>query len=143
MKTETREVYVADDGALFSDADACADHEKRIRDLAAKTSYWAVIHNPDLDEGRGYYGRNYIECFGPEGEAELLVKDWCYRTYGSPAAFVQGCSLMENWSLARLDKGAWIAAKKARVGDCSYPFTRTRLVIGSKPPHLIEDKDQK
>lgn len=143
MRAEQREVYFADDGTMFDAEKACQEYEAEIAKRAKLTTYWRVTHNPDLTEGRGHYGALYIECYGPEYDAEVWVSDWCYRTFGRPLAFVQGCAAIESWYLRKIDRDKFLSPSDQRVGDYSHKHEVKRLVIGGRAEGLVEDAGEK
>lgn len=105
MRIEQKLVFIADDGQEFTDENACEAYEAEQKRLADTTSYWSVIHNPDLTEGRGHYAVTKVKCVGPQKhEVRMFMEDWCYRTMGRPVAFVQGAAPVANWRLTESKK---------------------------------------
>jgi len=143
MKTVKQTVYKAEDGQIFEKQDECAKYEEVIKKRKQATSYWAVFHNPDLTEGRGYSGLTLVECFF-EGytSVELLMQDWCYRTFGRPVEFVMGVAPIQNWGLREIDRDKFLdKTAHARIGDYDYPAMRVSLslVTGEKEQGLVID----
>lgn len=138
MKQVTRTVYEADDGTIFDSEADCNKHEAKVAERAKRTTYWRVSHNPDLTEGRGHYGCTFLEVYGPEWGLHELVEDYCFRTYGRPVAFVQGCSPMRNWSLSKLTREQFLKDEPlGRVGDYLHRGDRIQLVMGDKEKGLV------
>ncbi|CUJ01638.1 hypothetical protein [Achromobacter aegrifaciens] len=143
MKPINKLIYQADDGKIFQTAGECEKYEADIAARAKRTSYWRVSHNPDLTEGRGMYGSISLEVYGPDYSADLWVRDWCFRTFGRPIAFVQGVSPMSNWTATQIDREAFMRGGEGRVGDSRTPGTRKRLVCGPRETGLIEEDTTK
>lgn len=143
MKKELREVYVADDGTVFGSPEDCEAYERELRLREMYTTYWRVIHSPDLTEGRGYYGLTLIECYIPDPGCvppELWVRDWCFQKFGRPIAFVQGIAPMPSWELRKIGKEEFNQPNQfIRVGDYKYPAKRIRLVLDRKKKGLVEE----
>lgn len=143
MKKETRAVFIADDGKIFDDEKDCQKYEEAIKKREKKTSYWIVTHNPDLTEGRGYYGITFLEVYGPEHGAELWVRDFCFRKFGRPIAFVQGVSAIANWSLSKADREKFLQGGSTSVGDYAYKADTLRLICGKREEGLVEVREIK
>lgn len=140
MKTETKEVFITDDGREFTNRAEAEKHEKAEAAASAHRTYWHIAHNPDLTEGRGMYGSTYVKCEGVAPyNAEMLMQDYCFRTFGSPAAFVQGCALTPNWKLRQIDRDAFLQPRDARVGDYSHKAKTITLRPTLKSGLLEED----
>jgi hypothetical protein len=146
MKVKETKVYIADDGKTFTDEVDCILYEKKLEEERANTTYWQVVHTPDLTEGRGYYGLTFLKVKKVKYiSMRKLVEDFCYRTLGRPMAFVMGCSLMENWILTESTETDF--NKKdghISVGDYSYAAKYMKLELGSREEGLIvvnEDKN--
>lgn len=139
MKTLETTVYVADDGKVFSRQDECEKYEKEIERKEKLTTYWRVTHKPDLTEGRGNYGLTMIEVYGDLSYCEnVYINDYCYRTFGRPIAFVQGCSPTENWNVLKIDKNLFNSMTNTRVGDYKYDAQRVKLFVGKGELGLVE-----
>ncbi|WP_454751630.1 hypothetical protein [Cupriavidus necator] len=140
MEELTKTIYKAMDGKIFESKAACEKHEQVIAERAKRTTYWSVTHSPDLTEGRGFYGLTLVECYGPETyNVEMLMRDWCFRIFGRPVAFVQGVSPMPAWSLHKIEAEVfWKGGGEARVGDGRYAAKKVHLVIGEREIGLIE-----
>ena len=106
------------------------------------TTYWRVVHNPDLTEGRGYYGLTLIECYGNLHYCDdAFINDYCYRTFGRPIAFVQGCAPTENWKLFKIDEEKFSQkGQYAQVGDYKYDAKRIKIVMGNREEGLINEE---
>ena len=138
MKEKTKTVYFADDGKLFEHKAECEEYEAEIRKVEAKTTYWLVICNPDLTEGRGWYHRLYIRCVGPTNDPALWMTDWCFRQMGSPLTFVQGSAPTQKWMLRPTTRKEFLSPQDARVGDHSYPAKVYNLTIDHSGKFLEE-----
>jgi hypothetical protein len=139
MKVKETKVYIADDGKVFTDEVDCTLYEKKLEEERANTTYWRVMHTPDLTEGRGYYGLTFLKVKKSKYfNTETLVRDFCYRLLGRPIAFIMGCSLMENWILAESTETDF-NKKDSRifVGDNSYPAKYMELKLGDREEGLI------
>lgn len=141
MKAETKTIYRADDGTVFESQEQCKKYEDEIKARESKTSYWKVIHSPDLTEGRGWYSATYIECYGLTNDASLWIEDWCYRTFGRPIDFVQDVAPMRAWRIEKIDRNAFLHPVGQRVGDFQYKAEVIRLVPGPKSTGLRKEDD--
>lgn len=138
-RTETVEVFIAADGSRFMTAAECEAyeaaklaHEKRI----AGVTFWRLIHNPDLTEGRGHYGLTLIAVDGyPHGyPVKARVLKAATLIGGDPLQFVQGASPIEGWLLTQLqDDTAWRRRSEqfVKVGD--YPHYASALFLSDGP----------
>lgn len=144
MKTKNSTIYIAEDGKEFTDLISCLNYEKKVSEELIKTTYWHVIHGPDLTEGRGYYGLTYIKVVKSSyPETKDFVEDFCYRTYGRKIAFVQGCSPMVNWVLSESNREKFLKKDSSiSVGDYRYPAKHLKLVYGDREDGLIISKEK-
>lgn len=131
MRTITQKVYIAEDGKEFTSKEQCLIHEEKIKIEEKYTTYWKIIHKPDLTEGRGHYGLIFVkvkqcECIN----TRIMIEDYCHRTFGRPVAFVQGRSAIENWRILESNKDAYIAGGEIKVGDYTYKGKRLDLTLG-------------
>jgi hypothetical protein len=133
MKQVTRTVFEADDGTIFDTEAECRRHEDAVAERAKRTTYWCVIHNPDLTEGRGHYGCDYLEVYGPEPYyADDMVMDYCFKTYGPKTALVQGVAPMPNWMLSKIDRERFLTREpETRVGDYTHKGKKVWLDLVS------------
>lgn len=139
MRSETKEVFITDDGREFTDKSAAEKHETEETAKERRRTYWHVSHKPDLTEGRGMYGSLYVRCEEVEPyNAEMLMLDYCFRVLGSPVAFVQGCAPMPNWQLRKIESAAFHAPRDAKVGDYSHKAKSITLRPTLKPGLLEE-----
>ena len=141
MRKENKTVFIADDGEIFDNEKACVEHENMVKEEAEKWSLWLVVHGPDLNEGRGHYGRTYVKAstkqHGNHYLAQKRVEDWCFRTIGRPVAFVQGVSVIENWEVYPLTPDEFANPREATVGDYRHGYTTVTLVNGEKEAGLV------
>lgn len=138
MRTEHKEIYIAEDGTVFQSKSECLKYEADIEKQQKVTTYWRIAYNPDLTEGRGWSGVMYVECVGPEYDAELWMRDWCHRTIGRPLAFVQGCVAMDNWRLIPVTRQEFMKPKPIGIGDSLFKPETKRLVVGPKEEGLVD-----
>jgi len=127
MKKELKEIFVAEDGNVFSSEAACVNHEEIINKEKArleKIKFYQVVHSPDLTEGRGNYGLTYIAIEENEIYSKnhlLYLIDFCSTQYGNAVQFVQGVSATAGWRYNEITYDEYISHKgKAHVGDYSY-----------------------
>jgi len=141
MKKINKKIFVADDGKEFMTQIECENYEAKLKEEEKNTSYWQIICNPDLTEGRGHYGLIFarIKVDGYTNP-KLMLSDYCYRTIGRPVAFVQGCAPIANWHISEIDKFQYFSGGKTKVGDYSYPSKSLDLIQGTQTEGLIEKK---
>jgi hypothetical protein len=141
MKKIQRTVFEAEDGSIHETEAACAKHEKQLHDRAARTSYWCVTHSPDLTEGRGYYGCDWLEVYGPQYDQQAFVEDWCHRNRGRRIEFVMGVSPMPGWMVTRIEREMFCGpgSPEAHVGTTVKVGKRLRLIQGPGNKGLIEE----
>lgn len=143
MKVKTKKVYIAEDGTEFNSDSECIAHELKLKEEEKNTSYWKIINQPDLTEGRGWYGLKFVKVKVPDYvSSRNMLEDYCFRTYGRPVAFVQGCAPVSNWEIFLVDREQFLKGGKISVGDYSYEGTFLDLIMGEKEQGLIE-KDKK
>ena len=102
MKSETREVYVADDGKVFETIDACQAHEREIaanKKRIERLKVWLVSSAFDSTEGRGYHRTTYVIT----DAAMAVVIEYCLDRFGRPLSGWYGDGFYETWHL-RLDE---------------------------------------
>ncbi len=93
VKVVNNKVYETSDGKLFKNKIVAEKHEEKI----SNQYYYEVFAEPDLNDGsRGPTSKGYIKV-DARWDRKLLAKHYCFLTYGSQAAFVQGSSLCRNW----------------------------------------------
>lgn len=143
METIETTVYRTVDGKDFTDKATAEKHEAAVIATDRRTTFWCVTHNPDLTEGRGWYGRIILEVvLATEWDSpQEWVEDYCHRIVGRRLMFVQGCSAMAGWQISRLDSRE--SAEKAlsvpaRVGDYDYPAKWVKLCPGERDTGLVE-----
>jgi len=123
MRISTVEIrkYIADDGAVFYNEEDCEKYEKIV------WNYYLVTAGPDLTEGRGYYKSHLIKVAGYKDIALCKVQDWCFKTYGSPLAYVQGVSEIPNWIISETTPLLYQRGTSTSVGDYRYESTQITL----------------
>lgn len=83
-----------------------------------KIKYYSAVCNPDLTEGRGYHTSVYIAVLDNDYVSLQRALKLMIDTYGSPIAYVQGCSAVPNWSVPSVcTKEAFDMAMPTKVGD--------------------------
>jgi hypothetical protein len=134
MKELTRTVFEAEDGSIHATRADCEAREAVLRERAQRTTYWRVTHNPDLTEGRGHYGCDFLEVFGPQRwNAQDLVTDFCFQRFGRKTAFVQGVSPITSWSISKLEEEDFHRLDPSgRVGDFTHPGKKLYLELQGK-----------
>ena len=132
MDIVTKPVYVAEDGKEFFTEAECKNYEAE----QANTQYWIVTFNPDLTEGRGYYGQALFSFMYHGYIAEDHMLDFCYKTYGKKVDFVQGASETQNWMIKKIDRLAFNAEHTAYVGDSRMKAKKYKLRFGAD--HRLE-----
>ena len=138
MRTITQKVYIAEDGKEFTTEFACKAYEAQLKADEKDNTYWKIIYQPDLTEGRGHYGLFFVRVKKCEHiRARVMLEDYCYRILGRPVAFVQGCAAIENWRIFESNREAYVAGGKIKVGDYSYDGERIELALGEKESGLI------
>lgn len=132
MKTieKKQTVYIADDGKEFLNEADCKKYESKTIVRLSKIKYFQVYHDPDLTEGRGFYGRLLI-AVETEHYHYHIALDWCFYLYGSPVADLYD-SPYENWIISEITAEDWGNYKNlfARVGDYTYPAKRIFISNG-------------
>lgn len=94
--------WTAEDGREFDNEIDCVNHEAT---LQGSRTYWRIRYCPDLTE-TGCCQRHILVTFYTRFsyEAQMLIDDYCQRTYGRSLAYVQGASMCHNWQLDSIDK---------------------------------------
>lgn len=139
MIEEKVTVYRAEDGTIFEEKKDCEKYEADIKAREKKTSYWSVSCKPDLTEGRGLNSLMLLEVYGPEYDADLWVKDYCYRNLGRPIAFVQGVSATPNWTVSKITREIFLKKCETKCGDFKYNHSIHKLVKGKREEGLVEN----
>jgi hypothetical protein len=129
MKVATGIQYIADDGTVFNDEAACLTYEIEAAETAKNTTYWYVTFNPDLTEGRGYYGYAAFQ-LRASYMAKEFMEDFCFERYGRRVAFVQGASPMPNWYLTKIEKDVFDRPVGGSVGDSKVKGNKYLLKFG-------------
>ena len=145
MREETKSVYIAEDGKIFDNPVDCEKYELELKKEEKTTSYWRVIHGPDLTEGRGYSKMTLVKVCGVEYESyrQVLITDWCFRTMGRMAAFIQGVAPMANWTVSKIDKEQYNDSNAyIQIGDYRHIANRKILIQGEREIGLIEEKGE-
>ena len=138
MRTITQKVYIAEDGKEFTSKEQCLLYEEKIKSDEKNNTYWKIIHQPDLTEGRGHYGLIFVRVKKCDHiGVKIMLEDYCYRTFGRPVAFVQGCAAIENWRILESNRDVYVAGGKIKVGDYSYDSKRIELAFGEKESGLV------
>lgn len=142
MQEVTRTVYESSDGRIFDDREECLEHEKKAEAMAARTSYWSVIANPDLTEGRGWQTTIKIALVtgGIESEsirrARILAE--LQLTFGVAISFVQGCAPVETYAISEDTREGWLAvAKDESSGGWSRRYAFEMCTAGERGTALI------
>jgi len=139
MKTKNQKIYISDDGKEFVSAVECEKYEAQLKEDEKTTSYWKIVNSPDLTEGRGHYGLIFVKVkVGQYDDPQLFLSDYCYRKFGRPIAFVQGCSSITNWVIYKIDKEKYLTGGQIKVGDYSYDGKKLSLYLGNGESGLIE-----
>lgn len=139
--TESLDVFYAEDGTRFLTKQECTAHETAVAGRAHRaecTKFFEAYYQPDLTEGRGWYGWLFIasEDAYTSGDQETYALAAMVTAFGNPLAFVQGASPMSNWRLSPSTQHKFEKWRefKASVGD--YKYSSTALFISDKPPVL-------
>lgn len=149
MRTETKTIFYSDDGKIHNNEASALAADKQFENDQKRTSYWKVVSNPDLAEGRGWYSvihlKVYIESPSfpdlevyarPFPDHEVYVRQWCFETYGALIAFVQGCSPIVNWHLFPSNFYTFEKNQGSCVGDYKYAGKQVSLSIAADT-HLL------
>ncbi len=113
MKSETREVYIADDGKVFDSVAACQAHEKALleqKQRIANLKVWLVSSGFDSTEGRGYHRTTYIVTDAPF----MVVLDYCFGRWGKPLDAWYGDGYYESWRLHESKETAEDAIRRSK-----------------------------
>lgn len=123
MKTETREVFVADDGKVFDTIEACQKHEREVAanlKRIAGLKVWLVSSSFDSTEGRGYHRTTYIIT-----DACLpVVIEYCLDRFGKPLSGWYGDGFYEVWRLHQGDITADEALRRSKGHHSGIGTTR-------------------
>ena len=140
MKKQVKEIFVADDGKIFESENDCLSHEETARREELMTTYFRVIHSPDLTEGRGHYGLTFLKIKNVNYLPCELAEDFCFRRFGRKVEFTQGCSLIYGWRIKKISKNEFEQDKTGSisVGDYKFPAQVIELKLGEKNAGLIE-----
>lgn len=113
MKTETREVYISDDGQVFDSVEACQAHEQKTaadRHRIQQLKVYVVVSAFDGTEGRGYHRTTYILT-----DAEYAaVLQYCFDRFGPPLQGWYGDGYYESWHITEKDLSAGEALARAK-----------------------------
>lgn len=123
MNIETKIIitYIATDGKEFLTENECKIYEETVVKVKSQVKYYHSICSPDLTEGRGYYGSIYFAVYDPSYCPFERALKYMIDKYGSPIAYVQGCSPMRAWSVPKeCSEKDFIAKNGTRVGDYDY-----------------------
>jgi hypothetical protein len=106
MKKElkTLEIYIANDGKEFTDEKEAIKYEETVLKRLSNIEYYCISYCPDLTEGRGYYKKLFVALENPLYSKKIILDLFCEQALGSKVAWVQGCSPMENWTYAKVEK---------------------------------------
>ncbi len=102
MKTEKRDVFVADDGKVFDNPDACQEYERKIAANMQRIDglkVYKVVSGFDTTEGRGYHRTTYIIT----DASFSVVLDFCFDRYGRPLSGWYGDTFYEQWIIHPLE----------------------------------------
>lgn len=145
MQTIKKEikVFLADDGKEFLSEKECKDYEDNILGLKKKIKYYKSTCCPDLTEGRGYYLHVYFAVLDSNYCSFERALKYMIDKYGSPIAYVQGCSPMPNWFVPKEStEEEFNKAETSKVGDYSNKseqvFISQKELIGFTAPIWIE-----
>ena len=136
MRTETKEVYIADDGKQFATVEECQAHERRLVEQEKRIAglmVYRVRHSFDGTEGRGYYGNTIIVT--DSGLPEVI--QYCLDRWGQPLTGWYGDGYYQAWHLHKDDGDDALsrALSDARaVPAFSYAHKATDLVLLSQAP---------
>lgn len=130
------------DGKTFETREEAVEHEKEIKRIEALTSYWRIVHTPDLTEGKGYYTETYLKVrhSGRGPDVRTWVYDYAFRIHGRPLAFIMGVAPMKAWILDQIEKSHYEKVEK-RFGSSIYnrKIEKKELFVDtSKPNGLVE-----
>lgn len=113
MKSETREVYVSDDGKVFDTIEACQAHEREIaanKKRIERLKVWLVSSAFDSTEGRGYHLTTYIIT----DASMAVVVEYCLDRFGRPLAGWYGDGFYETWLLHAGEMTAGEALRRSK-----------------------------
>lgn len=134
MKTEKREVFVADDGKVFDTAEACQAHEQTVSSNAKRIEglkVYKVISSFDSTEGRGYHQHTYIIT----DASFAVVLEYCLDRFGKPLSGWYGNGFYEQWVLNQTDWTTETALQRAK-----QPHTGIGLTNGAADVVFVSEK---
>ena len=99
--TKEVKVYMVGNKEFLNKKEAEKYEEELKKDL--NYVFFTIRHNPDLTEGRGYYKTTVIAVAKNYAEHATALK-YCFEKFGSPLAFIMGCSPMANWDIVKSEK---------------------------------------
>jgi len=127
-------VYVAFDGTEFLTEQGATNYENAIKDLAI----YQVKYGPDTTEGRHGPNKSYYFAVKAESYAhDLLSRHYCYKSFGSPCAFVQNSSPIPNWTLV-LQPDLTNVSEVKEVVYSSGKIIKFQEYLGKYSPHSIK-----
>lgn len=105
MRTEKRTVFITKDQQAFLTEKEARKHEEEL----TKTRYFLVQHQPDLNEGRGYYKKSLL-IVEASGQHSLFAEEYCNQKIGTTVQYVQGANhpnaAVAPWSLHAIDQNS-------------------------------------
>lgn len=110
-----------------------AETYKRSLEKRLEYTYYTVQCDPDLTEGRGYYGRFNVAI--KKGYTRNALIHFLVTTYGNPIVKVMGVSPMDNWVYDEGQKYTTIEDldaflnKEVSVGVGDYRKTRSLVTV--------------
>lgn len=113
MRTEKRDVFVADDGKVFETEAECQAHEREVAAQAKRIerlTVYVVTSGFDSTEGRGYHRTTYIV-----SDASFpVVLEYCFDRYGHPLSGWYGDGYYEQWIIRSTTMSADEAIKRSK-----------------------------
>lgn len=91
------DIYITSDKKEFFKESDANRHEKSI-----STKYVLVGYAPDLNDTGRLTKYGVLEVVNGRFHDETIATDFCYETFGSKKAYVQGVSITENWDVVRV-----------------------------------------
>lgn len=130
----TSEIFKSEDGKVFQSEIELKKYKNKLKEEEKKVTYWQLTHDPDLKNGQGYACLKLAKCYA-ETAVEEYIRDFCYRTYGRPLAFIQNGTIMKNWTIKQITKEVFDNPDKF------YTFykdliTKIELTVGEKDEGL-------
>lgn len=130
MRTETKQIFIAEDGAEFSNEQEAAKYELDLQEEKRISSYWRVDWAADCTETGNCTQRTYLKVKHSGFCLQKLVEDYCFRTFGRPIAFVQGVAVTVNWWCQPIDEKVYKESAPTRHGDYTIPADHKILIMG-------------